>query len=307
MIELIIATADEFVSLTLTVIPYFAIGVIVGALLATYTPKDFASKRIGDGVSGVIKATLLGALLPGCACATIPMARGLKETGAKLGVVSAFIMVSPLLSPHTLILNYGMLGTSFTVARVVASLAAALMLGLALNYLERKRFTGFVTNKTPESSAAVSSCSDDSCVSETEVNVSFWTSAKNITLELGKYFALGLLIASALSALVPEGALGKYIGASGVWAYASAVAVGIPLYVCEGEEIPITLSLLKLGLGPGPALSFLLGSVGTCIPTIIMAQKIIGKRPVLLYVISWVVFAVGFGLLFQGYFALRAG
>ena len=306
MIGFISATTDEFVSLTLTVIPYFAIGVIVGALLATYTPKDFASKRIGDGVGGVIKATLLGALLPGCACATIPMARGLKETGAKLGVVSAFIMVSPLLSPHTLILNYGMLGTSFTVARIAASLAAALMLGLALNFLERRRFAGFVADMAPESSA-LSSCSDNLNICETEVKVSFWTSARNISLELGKYFALGLLIASILSALIPDGAIGAYIGSSGFWAYASAVAVGIPLYVCEGEEIPITLSLLKLGLGPGPAFSFLLGSVGTCIPTIIMAQKIIGKRPVAVYVISWIVFAVGFGLLFQGYFALSQG
>lgn len=35
--------------------------------------------------------------------------------------------------------------------------------------------------------------------------------------------------------------------------------------------MPLTYALLKLGLGPGLAFTFLLGSVGTCIPTVIMA------------------------------------
>lgn len=297
--EFIAAASGEFFSLIVIVLPYFVIGVLVGALLETFTGKDFASRRIGDGVSGVIKATLLGALLPGCACATIPMARGLKATGAKLGVVSAFIMVSPLLSPHTLILNYGLLGLRFTVARIVASLAAAILLGLMFNFLEKKRLTGFCAPAAPdEPDAGGAGCQTD-CECETMTRVSFWRSAKNITLELGKYFVLGILIASVLSALIPEGAIAEYLGSSGVRAYASAVAIGIPLYVCEGEEIPIALSLLKLGLGPGPTFAFLLGSVGACIPTIIMAQKIIGRRPMVVYVLFWIVFAITAGALFQ--------
>ncbi len=300
--EFFIRVGTEFLSLTLTVLPYFIIGIIVGALLETFTSKDFASKRIGDGVGGVIKATLLGAFLPGCACATIPMARGLKASGAKLGVVGAFIMVSPLLSPHTLFLNYGLLGLQFTVARIVASLVAAITLGLVFNFLEKKRFAGFA----PDSAVEIDSisadsdgncCDDDSCA--VDGKVSFWVSAKNITLELGKYFVLGLLIASVLTALIPEGAISEYIGASGIWAYISAVAIGIPLYVCEGEEIPIALSLLNLGLGPGPTFAFLLGSVGTCIPTIIMAQKIIGRRPMIFYLLFWIFFTLGSGIIFQ--------
>lgn len=297
--DFIIAVAGEFISLTVTVIPYFMIGVIVGALLETYMTRFPASKRIGNGTSGVIKATFLGAILPGCACATIPMARGLKATGAQLGVVSAFIMVSPLLSPHTLILNYGMLGLRFTVARVIASLSAAVILGMAFNFFEQKRLAGFVTMAERNNSGDESSCSGDACGCETETKVSFWRSIKSIILELGKYFVLGILIASILSALIPEGAIAEYIGTSGVWAYASAVGIGIPLYVCEGEEIPIALSLLNLGLGPGPTFAFLLGSVGTCIPTIIMAQKVIGRRPMILYVLFWIMFAVISGLLFQ--------
>ncbi len=111
-----------------------------------------------------------------------------------------------------------------------------------------------------------------------------------------------MFIASIFTVLIPPGAIPKHIGSSGAFAYLVAVLVGIPVYICEGEEIPLTLTLLKLGLGGGPAFSFLLGSVGTCIPTMIMAQKIIGKRPVVFYIIYWFIFAVFSGLIFSRFF-----
>ena len=120
-----------------------------------------------------------------------------------------------------------------------------------------------------------------------------------IVKELGKYFLLGMFIASLLTVIIPEETIPKYIGSSGWFAYFVAVLLGIPIYICEGEEIPITLALLKLGLGSGPAFSFLLGSVGTCIPTMIMAQKVIGRKPVLFYIVYWFLFAVGAGLIFS--------
>lgn len=77
------------------------------------------------------------------------------------------------------------------------------------------------------------------------------------------------------------------------------VLVGIPLYVCEGEEAPITYALMAHGLGPGPSLTFLLGSVGTCVPTVLMSRNIIGRRTTAFYLIFWFVFAIGSGVLFQ--------
>jgi uncharacterized membrane protein YraQ (UPF0718 family) len=109
-----------------------------------------------------------------------------------------------------------------------------------------------------------------------------------------------MLIAGVLSALLPEDAVPRYLGgSSGVATYLLAAIVGIPLYVCEGEEVPITYALIASGLGPGPALTFLLGSVGTCIPTILMARKIIGDRATLLYAVFWFVFVICAGVLFQ--------
>ena len=108
-----------------------------------------------------------------------------------------------------------------------------------------------------------------------------------------------MAIASLLTVLLPPGVITRHIGSSGPLAYIAAVFLGVPLYVCEGEEIPLALSLLKLGLGPGPTFAFLLGSVGTCIPTLIMSQKLIGRRGLMVYSAWWIAFAFSAGLLFS--------
>src|SRR3989338_1295456 len=135
----------EFSSLTFSVIPYFILGTVFGALLKTYLKPDFAIKYLNRGVSSIINASILGAILPGCACATMPMAEGLKEKKARLGTIASFIMVSPLLSPQTVILTYALLGWKFTIARIIFSLAGAVILGIIFNYFEKLKVKGFVS------------------------------------------------------------------------------------------------------------------------------------------------------------------
>ena len=69
---------NEFVHLTITVFPYFLIGVASGAFIEAYVKTDTLIKYLNKGLGSVVNASILGAVLPGCACATVPMAEGLK-------------------------------------------------------------------------------------------------------------------------------------------------------------------------------------------------------------------------------------
>jgi len=296
MIETGYLIVKEFISLTLMVIPYFIGGTLIGALMGAYLKPGFAMKYLNRGISSVVNASVLGAILPGCACTTVPMSEGIKRKGARLGTVAAFIMVSPLLSPHTVVLTYGMLGLKFTLARIVFSLSGAIILGVIYNYLQDKGINGFSLHIKSGSDSCVCCLKDEGIEKK-----GFWKVFVQINKDLCPYFLLGMLIASLMTALIPPEAIPRYIGSSGVFAYLVSVLIGIPVYICEGEEIPITSALLKLGLGHGPSLTFLLASVGTCIPTILMAQKIIGKRPVLFYLLYWFIFAICSGLLFSSF------
>jgi uncharacterized membrane protein YraQ (UPF0718 family) len=288
----------EFLSLTWMVLPYFLAGAAFGAALDVFVKPDVALKHLRGGWLSMTKAAVLGMILPGCSCATMPMAEGLRRKGADLGTVVSFLLASPLVSPQTLVLTFAVLGWKFAAARALAALAGAVAIGAIFLWLERR--PGFLDIPLAVPAPVKKCCAGCGCggAEETEGPRKFWPVFLDILKDLGKYFVLGMAIASLLTVLLPADAVMRYIGSSGPLAYIASALLGVPLYVCEGEEIPLTLSLMKLGLGPGPAFTFLLGSVGTCIPTMIMSQKLIGRRGLLVYAAWWLCFALAAGLLF---------
>jgi uncharacterized membrane protein YraQ (UPF0718 family) len=310
------STGRAFLRLTWDVLPLFGVGLLSGALIETYLPDRWIARVFGraGGVRSIAGAVAAGALLPGCACSTVPTAAGIgRRAGVSLGAVTAFIAVGPLLSPVTVALTWGMLGWRMTVARVLAALVGSMGLGLVVH-----RYTGWfrveVVDPSPAvPAAAVTSacCADASCQGLTEVPAAatadsadqpsgLWLALSRIIRSVAPYFLIGMALAAVLTTLVPAGAIPKLLGgASGAGAYLLAALVGIPLYVCEGEEVPLTYALLASGLAPGPALTFLLGSVGTCIPTMLMARRVIGTRATGVYIVYWVAFTVVSGLAFQ--------
>ncbi len=290
--------AKEFLALTWLVLPYFLGGAAIGAALDVFLKPEFALKHLRGGWLSMAKASVLGMVLPGCSCATMPMADGLRRKGADLGTVTSFLLASPLVSPQTLVLTFAVLGWKFAAARALAAFCGAMLIGGIFLWLERSR-PGFLD--IPAQEPVNKCCSDCGCSGgeEEEGPEKFWPVFLDIIKDLGKYFVIGMAIASLLAVLLPPGFIMRHIGASGPLAYVAAVLLGVPLYVCEGEEIPLTLSLLKLGLGPGPAFAFLLGSVGTCIPTLVMSRKLIGRRGLLVYAAWWLLFAFAAGLLFS--------
>jgi hypothetical protein len=234
------------------------------------------------------------------------MAAGMQRTGGpRRGVLGAFIFVSPLLSPITVALTWSMIGWRMTAARVVASLVGAFAFGAILNHFE----TRFDPPNRIEPSAeplpilggAVDDCGD-SCEPEGPLGRRMWMSFVGILRSVSPYFLLGMVAAALITTLVPEGAVPRLLGGSaGPAAFVLAAVIGIPLYVCEGEEVPITFALLRAGLAQGPAFTFLIGSVGTCVPTILMSRRIIGHRATLFYAVWWIGFAVAGGVFFQAF------
>jgi len=134
-------------------------------------------------------------------------------------------------------------------------------------------------------------CADDEPL---ERERTFWPSFTALLHPLWIYFVVGLIAAAILQAVVPSRDIARYLH-GGIGAYLLAAVAGIPLYVCEGAEVPLTYGLLQAGVGIGPAFTFMLGAVGTCLPTILMAPRIIGKSSTYVYVAVWLLLAIGGG------------
>jgi uncharacterized membrane protein YraQ (UPF0718 family) len=285
-------TLHTFLQLLLEAVPLFLLGAILGAALESWLKPGWIERWIGSGHRSVAAAVLAGAVLPGCAMSTMPLAQSLRRRGAALGTLTAFIMIAPILSPHTIFLTATLVSIPMAIGRVVLSLVITLILGTVLNAME---------NRDPLASSVNSTAVDDSCCSpEPAADGSpwrrflklLWSSVRSLT----PYLLGGLFVAALISATVPAETIHKYL--RGGWtAYFFAALVAFPVYVCDGGEIPLTRAMLAMGVGPGPAFCFMLASVGTCLPTIAMATRIIGWRATVIYVAAWLVLAVGGGLL----------
>ena len=298
------AVAESFWDLMLTVLPWFAVGTLTAAVVETFVPPAWARSALG-GRSGLATAVTAGAVLPGCSCTTMPLAAGLGTAGPKVGTLTAFVFVSPLLSPITVLLTLSLLGWEMTVARVVASLAGSFAIGAIINSHERHFQPAQTLKPVAGGSPEADCCDGGECEPTPDASMGDrWQqlarSVARILRQVVPYFLLGMVVAAMLSALVPEDAIPDVLGgSSGLWAFALAALVGIPLYVCEGEEVPLTAGLLAAGLGPGLSLTFLLGSVGTCVPTLLMSGGILGERATAFYLAFWIVFAISVGATYQ--------
>lgn len=285
-------TLHTFLHLLLEALPLFLLGAALGAGLEAWLKPGWIERWIGSGHRSIAAAALAGAVLPGCAMSTMPLAQSLRRRGAALGTLTAFIMIAPILSPHTIFLTATLVSVPMAIGRVVLSLVVTLILGTVLNAMEKRGRLA-----SPVKSTAVN---DSCCGPERAANGSgwrrflklLWSSIRSLT----PYLLGGLFVAALISATVPGDTIHKYL--RGGWtAYLFASLIAFPIYVCDGGEIPLTRALLAMGVGPGPAFCFMLASVGTCLPTIAMATRIIGWRATMIYVAAWLVLAVGGGLL----------
>jgi uncharacterized protein len=282
------------------------LGAVLGAGLEAWLKPGWIERWIGSGHRSVAAAALAGALLPGCAMSTMPLAQSLRHRGAAVGTLTAFIMIAPILSPHTIFLTATLVSVPMAIGRVVLSLLVTLALGTLLNAMERRGRLAFAVNPSapdlnaPRSEGASMVGDDECCGAGPSPVTSPW---RRFVTQLGAnlrsltpYLVGGLLLAALISATVPADTIHKYL--RGGWtAYLFAALVAFPIYVCDGGEIPLTRALLAMGVGPGPAFCFMLASVGTCLPTMAMAPHIIGWRATVIYVAAWLVLAVGGGLL----------
>lgn len=284
-----------FLHLLLEAVPLFLLGAALGAALEAWLKPGWIEGWIGSGHRSVVAAALAGAVLPGCAMSTMPLAQSLRQRGAALGTLTAFIMIAPILSPHTIFLTATLVSVPMALGRVVLSLAVTLVLGTVLNAMEKR-------GRLAPPAAVYATAKNDPCcsVESAPVQASPWrrflTELLSNLRSLTPYLLGGLFVAALISATVPPDTIHKYLR-SGWTAYVFAALIAFPIYVCDGGEIPLTRALLAMGVGPGPAFCFMLASVGTCVPTIAMATRIIGWRATMIYLAAWLVLAVGGGVL----------
>jgi len=113
--------------------------------------------------------------------------------------------------------------------------------------------------------------------------------------DIGKWFIVGILIAGAISALVPPDFIENHLG-DGIFSMLIMTAVAVPMYVCATSSTPIAAALALKGLSPGAALVFLLAGPATNAASLTVISKILGKKATAIYVGAIVVCSLAMGM-----------
>lgn len=281
---------------------YILFGILVAGLLRMFMNPAAISAHLGTGrYSSVFKAALLGIPLPLCSCGVLPAAVSLKKQGANNGAVTAFMISTPESGVDSISITYALLDPIMTVARPLVAFVTAMAAGMAENAAGGRAPAAALA---PDLSCPVDGCCDGvGCPPPVhgrhhglgEKLASGLKYAFNeVWADMAGWFLAGMVLAGAITALIPPDALSRYMG-GGLLSYLIMLGVGIPIYICATASTPIAAALILSGVSPGAALVFLLAGPATNAASLTVLFGLLGKRAAAIYLSSIAVFSVAAG------------
>ena len=271
--------------------PYLLFGFLAAGVLSVCISPEWVRRHLGGGgIGSVLKAALFGIPLPLCSCSVIPVSVSMRRHGASRAATTSFLLSTPQTGVDSIFVTYALLGPVFALFRPVAALITGLLGGSLVQWFDAPA----ADDATAPDECAEACCADrgQRGVVRRVLHYAFVTLPRDLAVPL----LVGIVIAGAMSALVPEGDLKMYLGA-GVGSILLLMLAGVPVYVCATASVPIAAGFMHMGASPGAALAFLIAGPATNAATFTTIWKVLGRRTAGLYLITIAVSAVACGLL----------
>lgn len=270
--------------------PYLLLGFLLAGLMHAFLPARMWQRYLGgNSFRSVLNAALLGIPLPLCSCGVIPTAMSLRKEGASRGATVSFLISTPQTGVDSMIATYSLLGLPFALLRPIVALLTALLGGQLVN-----RFAGVVAG-------------ENSCMAGTEkagvTKKTFWQKLRialnyafvEMMQDIGKWLVVGLLVAGVITVFVPDSFFALFADNS-LLSMLLVLLFAIPMYLCATGSIPIAVALMLKGLSPGTALVLLMAGPAANVASLLVVNKVLGRRTLLIYLVSIVLGAIIFGL-----------
>jgi uncharacterized membrane protein YraQ (UPF0718 family) len=319
-----------FKDLFLEVLPFLAIGFLLSGLIHEFVPSQWVERRLGGrGVKPILYSTLIGTILPICCLGSLPVAVSLRQKGARLGPVLAFLVATPATSISALLVTYGLLGLKFTIFVFFAVIAMGLVMGLVGNKVEGKakvivppaqQALDPVCGMSVEVGKAAKAehggetyyfcCSHCQQAFESRPEDYIGAYSRNVAhrvkhvfryafvdmvKEIGPELLLGLALAALVTAVAP---VGEFVGAhlGGGLGYLFSLGFGLIMYICSTASVPLVHAFVSQGMNIGAGMVLLLAGPITSWGTILVLRKEFGGRTLAIYlaVVSVMSLALGY-------------
>jgi len=322
--------------LSLAMAPYILFGLLFAGILHELVPDSIVTKHLGkDNISSVVKSTVFGIPLPVCSCGVIPLATSIKKSGASKGATLSFLISTPITGVDSIMATYGIFGWIFTVYRAITSMVIAMIAGILTNIFDKDEDVdrGRLTPTKPlhtnnislnntfkmsgsgdldlqpnkfsmnapkkEESCGTGEGSCCSANSDVEKKFSFMAAMKYafVTLlgDIAKPLFWGLLLGALITVAIPDN-LAELLKEYSWLSYIVVIAIAVPMYVCATASLPIAAGLMLSGVSAGAAFVFLSAGPATNTVTIGVVKKMLGTKPLVIYLGSIIIGSILFGL-----------
>lgn len=261
--------------------PFLIFGLLIAGVVHVYLSVETIKKFLGkSSLKSITLASFYGVPLPLCSCSVIPTAVTLKKSGAKNAEVSSFLISTPESGVDSIMMTYAMMDFPMTVIRPLAAFLSAVIAGIMQMFFNNEDEQNFQEEEK-------TSCCNKACSSEVKevpfmkkiVQFAFVELLDDIVL----WLSFGLILGGVIDYFLPAS---FFVNFNGTLGRISLLFIGIPLYVCASASTPIAAAMVAKGMSPGVALIFLLVGPATNISNIAVLQKYIGKKGIVLNLLT---------------------
>ncbi|MEU2772079.1 permease [Streptomyces sp. NPDC007162] len=232
-----------FTAVVVQGVPFLLLGTVVSAAIGALVPERVFSRLLPRNQAlAVPVAGAAGAVLPGCECASVPVAGSLMLRGVAPAAALAFLLSAPAINPVVLVAtSIAFPGQPLMVAaRLVASLATAVVMGWLWARFGRKEWLRLP--KAPRTGSGTSRAG------------AFAAGLQHDFLHAGGFLVLGSAAAATFNIAVPRSLLDVFTGSAWL-SVALPALLAVVLCVCSEADAFVAASLS--GFAPTARLAFM--------------------------------------------------
>jgi uncharacterized membrane protein YraQ (UPF0718 family) len=224
-----------FVAVVVQALPFLVLGVALSAVIVVFVPPSvFARVLPSRPVLAVPVAGVAGVVLPGCECASVPVAGALVGRGVTPAAALAFLLSAPAINP--IVLTATAVAFPGKPQMVVARLVASLLVACVMGWLWQR--WGRPDWLRPPVHPSVDRLSK---------GAAFWGSLRHDVMHAGGFLVVGAMAAATLKAVIPPTWL--HVAANNALMSIFTLAIlAVLLSICSEADAFVAASLSGVSL-----------------------------------------------------------
>jgi len=180
-----------FVAVSVQALPFLVLGVLLSAVIGVFVPASFFVRALPKQPAlAVPVAGMAGAVLPGCECASVPVAGALVRRGVTPAAALAFLLSAPAINP--IVLTATAVAFPGNPEMVLARFVASLLVACAMGWLWQR--VGRADWLRPPARQSFDGLGK---------GAAFWGSVRHDVMHAGGFLVVGAMVAATLKAVVP--------------------------------------------------------------------------------------------------------